>query len=220
MRTYTVRDVDPGAGEVTIDFVIHDGGLAARWARDARPGDAVGINTPDGMYSPPPGLSWQILVADCAGLPAAARLLETTGGAVRTRLVAEVPDEDHYLRLDVPAGCEVTWVHGGNGYGPSRLEDVVRSLPRPEPGVGYLWVAGETRTLRGVRRYLRKDLGLPADAYKTVGYWTDGADRWRARYDALDAEIRSSLEALWTTADADLADIEIQYDERLARLGL
>jgi NADPH-dependent ferric siderophore reductase len=220
MRTYTVRDFDPVRGEVTIDFVVHDGGVAAEWARAARPGDRVGINTPDGMYAPPPGLRWQILVTDCAGLPAAARLLETTGAAVRTRLVAEVPDEDHYLRLDVPAGAEVTWVHGGNGHGPSRLEDIVRSLPRPEPGVGYLWVAGETRALRGVRKYLRKELGLPAEAYKTVGYWTDGAERWRARYAALDAEIRTSLEALWTTADADLADIEIQYDERLARLGL
>ena len=220
MRTYTVRDFDPVRGEVTIDFVVHDGGVAAEWARAARPGDRVGINTPDGMYAPPPGLRWQILVTDCAGLPAAARLLETTGATVRTRLVAEVPDEDHYLRLDVPAGAEVTWVHGGNGHGPSRLEDIVRSLPRPEPGVGYLWVAGETRALRGVRKYLRKELGLPAEAYKTVGYWTDGAERWRARYAALDAEIRTSLEALWTTADADLADIEIQYDERLARLGL
>ena len=80
-------------------------------------------------------------------------------------------------------------------------------------------MAGETRILRDVRRYLRTELGLPAHAYKTVGYWTDGAESWRARYDALDAEIRASLEALWT-ADADPADIEIQYDERLARLGL
>lgn len=220
MRTYTVRAVDPAAGEVTVDFVIHDGGVAARWARDARPGDLVGINTPDGMYSPPPGLSWQILVTDCAGLPAAARLLETTAGAVRTRLVAEVPDPGHHLALDLPAGTEVTWVYGGNGHGPSRLEDVVRSLPRPEPGVGYLWVAGETRALRGVRRYLRRELGLPASAYKTVGYWTDGAERWRERYEALDPAVRSSLEALWTTTDAEPEDIEIQYDERLARLGL
>jgi NADPH-dependent ferric siderophore reductase len=219
LRTYTVRDFDPATGEVTVDVVLHAGGVAGRWARAARPGDPVGITTPHGLYSPPPGLRRQVLVADCAGLPAAARLLETTAAAVPTRLIAEVPDEDHYLRLDVPAGAEVTWVHGGNGHGPSRLADIVRSLPRPEPGVDYLWVAGETRILRDVRRYLRTELGLPAHAYKTVGYWTDGAESWRARYDALDAEIRASLEALWT-ADADPADIEIRYDERLARLGL
>jgi len=122
------------------------------------------------------------------------------------------------LDLAVPPGTEVTWIDGGNGHGPSRLEQVVRSLPRP-PGVGYVWVAGETRELRGVRRYLRRELGLPSTAYKTVGYWTDGAERWRAEFEALDAEIKASLEAIWEL-DADLGDIEIQYDERLARLGL
>jgi len=37
MRTYTVRDFDPVTGEVTVDFVVHDGG----WP-------------PDGPAPPPP----------------------------------------------------------------------------------------------------------------------------------------------------------------------
>jgi NADPH-dependent ferric siderophore reductase len=218
MRTYTVRDFDPATGEVTIDFVVHDGGVAAEWARRAAPGDLVGINSPDGMYDPPAGLTWQILVADCAALPAAARLLAGTPDSVRTRAVLEVPDSDHYLRLAAPAGAEITWVHGGNGHGPSRLEEIVRALPRPE-GVGYIWVAGETKVLRGVRKYLRRELGLPSGAYKTVGYWTDGAERWRDRYASLDERIKADLDALWANG-GDPAEIEIEYDERLARLGL
>jgi NADPH-dependent ferric siderophore reductase len=218
LRTYTVREFDPATGEVSIDFVIHDDGVASEWARRATSGDRVGLNTPDGLYDPPDGLQWQFLIADCAGLPAAARLLESAPALVRTRAIVEVPGPAHRLDLAVPPGSEVTWIDGGNGHGPSRLEQVVRSLPRP-PGIGYVWVAGETRELRGVRRYLRRELGLPSTAYKTVGYWTDGAERWRAEYDPLDAEIKASLEAIWEI-DADLGDIEIQYDERLARLGL
>jgi NADPH-dependent ferric siderophore reductase len=218
LRTYTVRDFDPATGEVTVDFVVHDGGVAAEWARTAAPGDLVGINSPDGMYDPPAGLAWQILVADCAALPAAARLLELTPEPVRTRVVVEVPGPDHYLSLTAPVGTEITWVHGGNGHGPSRLEEIVRALPRPE-GAGYIWVAGETKVLRGVRRYLRRELGLPSTAYKTVGYWTDGAERWRDRYAALDDAVKSDLDALWETG-GDPAEIEIEYDERLARLGL
>jgi NADPH-dependent ferric siderophore reductase len=218
MRTYTVRAVDPVREEVTIDFVIHDGGVAAGWARAAEPGDRLGLNTPAGMYQPPPGLAWQFLVADCAGLPAAARLLESAPPGVRTRVVLEVPGPAH--RLDLTAGpeAEITWIYGGNGHGPSRLEQVVRSLPRPA-GVGYVWVAGETRELRGVRKYLRRELGLPSSAYKAVGYWTGGAERWHDRYAALDAEVKQSLEALWA-GDADQGEIEIEYDDRLARLGL
>jgi hypothetical protein len=52
-----------------------------------------------------------------------------------------------------------------------------------------------------------------------VGYWTGGAERWRDRYAALDAEVKQSLEALWA-GDADQGEIEIEYDDRLARLGL
>ena len=218
MRTYTVRHFCPETGEVTIDFVIHDGGVAAGWARGAEPGDRLGLNTPAGMYQPAPGLAWQFLVADCAGLPAAARLLESAPPGVRTRAVLEVRGPAH--RLDLTAGpeAEITWIYGGNGHCASRLEHVVRSLPRPG-GIGYVWVAGETRELRGVRRCLRRELGLPSTAYKTVGYWTDGADKWRDRYDALDAETRAALEAIWDSG-ADEGEIEIEYDERLATLGL
>ncbi len=216
LRTYTVRAHDPVAGEVTVDLVVHEGGVASTWARRARPGDVVGLTAPTGMYDPPPGLAWQILVADCAGLPALARILETTPPTVRSRVVVEVPDDDH--RLPLAQEAEVTWVSGGNGHGPSRLEDVVRSLPHPGPG-GYVWVAGESLALRGVRAHLRRELGLPATAYKTVGYWIEDGEAWTARYRALDDATRLSLEALWRS-DRPEEEIEDEYDERLTSLGL
>jgi NADPH-dependent ferric siderophore reductase len=218
MRTYTVRAHDPAAGEVTIDFVIHAGGVAAAWAAAARPGDRVGINTPCALYAPPEDLAWQVLVADCAGLPAAARLLETTPPGIRTRVVIEVPDARHHVPLPARAGADVRFLHGGNGFAPSRLEEIVRSLPRPD-GTGYVWVAGEAGALRGVRRYLRKELGLPATAFKAVGYWQERAEAWRDRYQALDDDTKASLDAVWT-AGSEPVDLELRYDEELSRLGL
>ena len=38
-RNYTVRAVRPEAEELDIDFALHDGGLAATWAKTAQPGD-------------------------------------------------------------------------------------------------------------------------------------------------------------------------------------
>lgn len=218
MRTYTVRDHRPGAGEVDIDFVVHDGGVAAAWAQSALPGDVVGLNTPTGLYDPPADLDWVLLLADATGLPAALRILETLPFGVIARAVLEVPGPEH--RQAVPQGTdtEVTWVYGGNGHGPSRLEQIVRSIERPQ-GVGYVWVAGETRELRGVRRYLRHELRLPASSYKVVGYWTERAEEWRARYESLDAHVRGSLDALWTQ-NADAEEIEDAYIAQLERLGL
>lgn len=218
LRTYTVRDHDPVTGRLTVDFVVHEGGVGARWARQAVPGQVIAINSPDALYSPPPGLQWLALVADYAGLPAAARIAETTPDHVRVRLVVEIADDSHRIPIAARPNLEVTWLIGGNGHGPSRLEEVVRTLPRPA-GVGYIWVAGESRVLRGVRRYLRKELGLPATAYKTVGYWIERAEQWRERYAALDEATKRELEALWSSG-RDEQEIEDEYDERLARLGL
>lgn len=83
LRTYTVRRFDADRGQVTVDFVVHGHGVATTWARRAIPGDLVGLNSPTGLYDPPADLAWQVLVADLAGLPALARLLEQTpeGGA-------------------------------------------------------------------------------------------------------------------------------------------
>jgi len=227
LRTYTVRNDRSDVGEVDIDFVVHDGGIAARWALAARPGDVVGLNSPTGMYAPPDDLAWQLLVTDQAGLPAAARLIEDAPAGVTTRLVAEVPDAEHQLAFDVPPGVEVRWVAGGNGHGPSSLAEVVRTaLPtlgydasaRDLPG-GYIWVAGETKVLRDVRRHLRHELSLPAIRYKVVGYWTEDAEAWRDRYEALDQTIKDELMAMWDT-DRDEEDIQDDYVARLETLGL
>lgn len=36
VRTYTVRAVRPEAGEIDIDFVLHDHGVASTWVKPAR----------------------------------------------------------------------------------------------------------------------------------------------------------------------------------------
>lgn len=216
MRTYTVRDARDG--ELAIDFVVHDGGIAAAWAQQAAPGDVVAVNTPTGMYDPPAGLRWQLLLADAAGLPAAARILETVPAGVRTRAVLEVPSPAHRVELPARDGVEVVWVYGGNGHGKSRLSDALRAAELPA-GTGYVWVAGETAVLRDARRYLRHELKLPSSAYKVVGYWTDNGEEYNRRFAALDEATQQWLLAPWET-DADEEEQEDEYIARLESLGL
>lgn len=218
MRTYTVRRFDPVDHEVTVDVVLHETGLASSWAKDVRVGDVVGINTPTGLYRRPAEATWQALVADATGLPAACRLIAQAPPEVRTWVWLEVPTPDHRLDLATPPHVAVAWLYGGNGRRPSRLEEVVRSMERPdEPG--YVWVAGETKVLRGVRRHLRHELGLAATAYKAVGYWIDHGEEWQARYDRLADEVRAELDALWES-DREEEEIEDDVDARLEQLGL
>ena len=218
LRTYTVRAFDAESAQVTVDFVVHDVGVAAAWARNARPGDVVGLNTPTGMYDAPGEMAWQIVMADAAALPAAIRVLEQTAPGVRTRAVLEVPTAADRQAIAHHDGVEIVWVFGGNGHGKSRLEEIVRAADLPE-GPGYIWVAGETTTMRGVRRYLRHERKLASGAYKVVGYWTAKAEEWNARYQALPSDTQAELAALWET-DRDEEEIQDEYIARLEALGL
>lgn len=222
LRTYTVRAVRQDPTEVDLDFVVHDGGVASAWAATAAPGDVVGLNTPSGLYDPPADLDWQLLVADQAGLPALGRLLETAPAHVRTRAVVEVPDPAHRIGLPTGPHIEVTWIDGGNGHAASRLLEVVQSAPAPDgdAGSGYIWVAGESRCLRAVRKHLRRDRGLSPDRFKAVGYWIDGAEEWYSRYEALPQQTRDELLAMWTDEGRDAEEVEDEYGDRLERLGL
>lgn len=218
LRTYTVRAWDPDRHELTVDVVLHAGGLAAEWARTATVGAVVAVNSPAGMYDAPDGLQWQVLVTDLTGLPAATRLLQQTDPRVRSRLVVETPSAEQRFADEIPGAVDVQWVTGGNGVAPSRIEQLVRGIERPA-GVGYVWVVGESRVLRAVRRHLRHELGLPASSYKVVAYWTENAEDWNARWAALDQEVRDELVAMWDT-DRPEEEIEDEYHAWLAELGL
>ncbi len=219
VRCYTVRAWDPDTRRLTIDFVVHDGGVAARWALGAEPGHIVGVNTPRGLYEPREGIEWQLLVADATGIPAALRLAEQTPPGVRTRVVIEVEEASHEQTLALPEGVELVWVRGGNGQGPSRMEEIVRAADLPS-GPGYVWVAGAAKATRAVRKYLRRELRLPSDSYKVVGYWTENLEQWMERYEALPEDLRRRLREMWEDTGRDVEEVTDEYEATLEAHGL
>ena len=217
--TYTVRDYRSDLREIDVDFVVHEGGMASDWAQRCSAGDTVTINKPRGLYAPPDDIVWQLLVADATGLPALARLLEQTPEHVQTRAFIEVAEPSHELDLPYHPHASVTWLHGsGNGVAASRVGDVVRALPLP-PTPGYIWVAGEQRVVRNLRRYIRHDLRMPAERYELVGYWTEDAQAWEERYDALPEAVRAAIAAGWDSG-RDREVVRDEYYATLERFGL
>lgn len=206
MRTYTVREFRPDSCEVVIDFVCHAAGVAATWAQQAKAGDRVGINTPTGLYD-----------ADEAGLPAAARILEQTPATVFSRVFLEVRDYGYEQPIDGPGEIDLTWIYGGNGHGRSQLDEILRKIELER--FGYVWVAGEGVALRAARKYLRHERGLPATAYKTIAYWTDGAERLREKLDRLDEATRRWALSAWEGNGTD-EEREDEYVARMESLGL
>lgn len=218
MRTYTIRD--HRSGEVDIDFVVHEGGLAADWALQARPGQRLALNPPQALYGRPAEARRQLLVADEPALPAALRIAELTAHEVATTVLVELRARENALLIELGGEDPVRyrWLSGtGNGATPSQLVDALRREEIAEDT--YVWVAGETRLTRQARSFLRHELSLPAAAYKCVGYWTDRAEQWRARYEELGEDFHERVRALYAS-DGDAEEIADEVQRMFEAVGL
>jgi NADPH-dependent ferric siderophore reductase len=218
-RSYTVRRWHAELAEMEIDFVVHDGGVAARWAMDTRVGDGLGLSKTDGWYAPPAGTEWQLLVADMTGLPALGRIVEELPAGAKAHVIVETIGPDDRQRFESAAHVTYEWIAGtGNGLRPSALLDAVKAYELPD-SPGYLWLAGEAAISRAVRKYVRREQGWPIDRFEVIGYWRVRSEEWLVRWKAKQAE----LQAAYAKAQADgLEGPELRehYLEALEKAGL
>ncbi|MFJ6050469.1 SIP domain-containing protein [Streptomyces sp. NPDC092307] len=171
-KDYTPVRFDPVAGEIDFDFVRHDGGIASAWAQQAAPGQVTWIAGPKMSHGHPEGADWLLVIGDETALPAIARWLDEMPGGTRARVFVEVGEDSHRQELPTRAEAEVTWlVRGGVPAGRSDLlERAVREMDWL-PGTVFVWAAGEAVTLKGIRRHLSVDRGVPREQTHITGYW-------------------------------------------------
>ncbi|WP_436791087.1 siderophore-interacting protein [Yinghuangia sp. YIM S10712] len=173
-RTYTVRDINPVARELSIDFVYHgDEGLAGPWAAGAKPGDPLRLLGPGGAYAPGPDADWHLFVGDEAALPAIAVSLARVPEGVPVRALIEVASPEEEQELTTAGDARITWLHRSNGS--SRLAEALRAMDFP-PGRVQAFVHGEADTVKVMRRHLLDERGVARDDLSVSGYWRRGRD--------------------------------------------
>ncbi|PZE68850.1 siderophore-interacting protein [Curtobacterium sp. MCBD17_021] len=181
-RTYTVRQVDPVARTIAIDFVVHtstgsgDDGLAGPWALAARPGDRVALSGPGGGYAPPtdPAVT-HVLLGDDSALPAIGAALETMHPAATGIAVIEVAGPADEQPLVHPAGVVLRWLHrdaGGADPG-TLLLAATRELQRASRPT-RVFAHGERAAIKAIRRVLQDDWGLEKADMSLSAYWALG----------------------------------------------
>jgi NADPH-dependent ferric siderophore reductase len=196
-RDYTPRAYRPrgssGLPELDIDIALHgtDGPVSA-WAGQARAGDPVTVAGPRSSKLVPPDASSFLLGCDESGLPAVARWLELVRPDLPVTVLADVVDSSvQGYPLARRAGVSVRWLHRGAATHESspQLERAVRDFG-PLPDGCFAWFGGEAGALVGVRRHLRRELGLGADRVEVSGYWRLGSAGYdhHAPLDASDPE--------------------------------
>lgn len=176
-RTYTVRNVDEAAREITIDFVYHgDEGYAGPWAASAKPGDVLRLMGPGGAYAPKAEADWHLLAGDESALPAIGAAIEAIPAGVPVRAFILVGSEADEQKFDTAADVEITWLHGD--------ADLVAAVRAFEflPGTVQAFVHGEAGFVAELRSYLGKERGIAKDLLSISGYWRRGKneDGWQA----------------------------------------
>ncbi|MEC4020854.1 siderophore-interacting protein [Streptomyces sp. H27-D2] len=183
MRSYTVSALRQDPLELDIDFALHGttGGPAGRWALAARPGDRISVFGPavadnGGVdFRPPPGTDWNLITGDETAIPAVAGILDWLPAGTPAKVWIEVAHPDDRRPIPTEADAEITWLVRDPAR-PDRcrqLVDAVRAAELPE-GTPYAWIAGESGTVKALRRHLVSERGFDRKAVKFTGYWKLG----------------------------------------------
>lgn len=221
-RVYTISDlrIIDGRTQIDLDIALHQRGVGSDWARACEPGDRVGLVEPHGLYAAPAGVAWQLLAADVTGLPALARILRGLDPGQRVQAIVVLTDDGDRIALPSPADVDVTWVKvEHDGLISEALSSAVIEAEIPATD-RYVWLAGEARASRAVRKHLRRTLGWPQSDFYTCGYWQLEAELWNARFEQVAEQVMADAIA----AQQDNADDEGAYldalDDIYDRAGL
>ncbi|GAB3240470.1 siderophore-interacting protein [Kineosporia babensis] len=226
-RNYTVRSFEPGENaRMTVDFVVHPGGVAGEWAVKAQVGQQLMITRPRCWFEPPADARWILAAADLTGLPALARIIEECkpdGPAVHAMVetvdaadLAGLPaTQCHARSVDASVGT-------GNGVAPGALADLI-AAKLPElvgKGPGYVWYSGEAAQSREIRKLLRKGHGWPLERVATVGYWRQDAERWNETFEKIGGE--QLVQVYYEAVEHGLSNAEASelLDEAYEKAGL
>lgn len=162
---------DQHPDELDLDFVLHgDEGPASAWASRAQIGDELVVAGPRGSQLAPTGISRLVIIVDETGFPAAGRWFEAAGDDLPVDVLVWPLDAapEEYFGEAIPARASVT------ALAPNELMPALRDLA-PFDEQTFFFLAGEATTLAPLRRYLRRELELPADQVQATGYWRYGA---------------------------------------------
>lgn len=173
LRTFTPRRVDPDAGELAVDVVLHDGGVASAWAATAGAGAPGAVSGPGRGYTVDPEAPGFVLVGDETAIPAIAQLLEAIPRTATVQVHVEVAAPEGRVDLPDHPRAAVEWHDLADPTDPgAAMVAAVRELTiGPEDRI---WVAGEAASVQRIRRHLFDERAIPRARATVRGYWKRG----------------------------------------------
>ena len=167
VRYYTVRAHDAAAGEIDVDFVLHDDpGPGSSFAMEARPGAVVGLAGPFGRSVPRAGSL--LLLGDETAIPAIARILEAAPPGAKGEILIEAASPGFEPLIAAPEGFDLRWLSPSGAPGAALVAAAKAARPQDEC---FVWAACENSAAKEIRRFLRVEQGLGHESHLVTAYW-------------------------------------------------
>ncbi|MGC2940996.1 MULTISPECIES: siderophore-interacting protein [unclassified Brevibacterium] len=170
LRALTVRSLDRARRLMTVDVSSHSDGLLNLWLSALSPGDTVSISGMRAEWYLPAEIEQLVLIADDAGAPALASIIEalpTETASTHTHIIAPESTRD-YLGAAGTEGSNsaVTFVPSLTDL---KAEGIVGNGARSQ-----VWIAAETSTVRTLRSVAKYDWNVNTQDLLARAYWHRG----------------------------------------------
>lgn len=163
-RDYTPLAFDAERNELTIDFFIHDGGIASDWAKAATVGDTLMIGGPRGSLVIPTDYAWQLYVCDETGLPAVLRRLRSLPDNITPQVLVNCSQPQTQPYLSECAHASIEWLDSKS------IAAKLHSLTIPAEDY-FVWITGEGEEVKQLSDNLLASHGLDTDYVRAAAYW-------------------------------------------------
>nr|WP_314985496.1 siderophore-interacting protein [uncultured Pantoea sp.] len=169
-RDYTPLEFD-GVSSLTLDFYIHQQGVASDWATQAQVGDKLIIGGPRGSLVVPADYAFQLYVCDETGLPAFARR-QRDASAQALHLYAFTDEATGRDYLSDTAGVTTNWMGSGQMQKAQLSQLIARLDQLTLPAEDYfIWLTGEGEFVKALSDYFTVQRGLNSEFVRAVAYW-------------------------------------------------
>ncbi|MFJ2974603.1 siderophore-interacting protein [Kluyvera sp. NPDC087067] len=155
--------------ELAYDFFIHEGGVASRWAMEAKVGDTLLIGGPRGSLVVPEDYAWQLYVCDETGMPALRRRLEALSQlpqfpqVTALVMVRDIADKAY---LNGFAGGNIEWFSQNDH---AAVAARLAQLTVPESDY-FIWLTGEGKVVKNLADGFVTE-ALDPQLVRSSAYW-------------------------------------------------
>lgn len=171
-RSYSIRHYDETTQQLTIDFAIHQEGLASVWAQQAKVNDQIGlVGTAAKLMFNQQSL---VLIGDITAVPAICYTLEHLPNNVNVQAFIEVNHPTDIMALPNSLNTHVNWLIQDVNQ-PNQLVETIKKANIVHSDNLLIWGGMERDLAQQIRHTLKDNYPhLPPDAFHIISYWRHG----------------------------------------------